>query len=161
MTWTPLEAAIASVCGRVETLVPGCRTGVCIATPDRSKLERSIFPNLPAAFQATIKDLPMGPPYIGSCTAAMDRNTVITVHDLTRENRFSEVFILTCLNHGIRSLQSRPVHGRQQKPIGTLVMGYGEPCEDQRFDAPVMEFAADAVGTLLQRELDKAASRLQ
>lgn len=154
-----LEAAIASICNRVEALIPGCRAGVCIASPDRSKLERSIFPNLPQPFQATIKDIPMGPPYIGCCTAAMDGNTVITAHDLSLESRFSEFFILTCLDHGIRSLQSRPVHGRERMPIGTFVMGYGEPSNEQRFDAPCLEFAADAVGALLQRALDKAAPR--
>jgi len=152
----PLEAAIASICNGVEALAPGSRTGVCIASLDHSKLERSIFPNLPSTFQAAIKGLPMGPPYVGCCTAAMDGHTIITAHDLTVESRFSDSFITTCLDHGIKSLQSRPVYGREQKPIGTFVMGYGEVSEDQRFDAPFMEFAADAVAALLQRELDKA-----
>ncbi len=154
-TGMPLEAAIATLCKRVEALADGSRTGVCIASPDHSRLERAIFPSLPQTFQATLTDLPMGPPYIGCCTAAMDGSTVITVHDLTLESRFSEPFIQTCLNHGVMSLQSRPVYGRDGKPIGTFVMGYGEPSEDQRFDAPFMEFAADAVAALLQRELDK------
>jgi len=153
----PLDSAIASICKRVEALVPGCRTGVCIASPDRSKLERSIFPNLPRTFQATINDLPMGSPYIGCCTAAMDGDTVITVHDLALESRFSQLFVLTCLDHGIKSLRSRPVYGHERKPIGTFVMGYGEPSESQRFDAPFLVFAADAVGALLQRELDARA----
>lgn len=152
----PLEAAIASICNRTEVLVPGCRTGVCIASPDRSRLERSIFPNLPGTFQATIRDLPMGPPYIGCCTAAMDGDTVITVHDISLESRFSEIFIRTCIEHGIRALQSRPVYGTGQTPIGTFVVGYGDVSDDQRFDVPIMAFAADAVGALLQRELDRA-----
>lgn len=154
---TPVEAAIASICNRVAILSPGCKTGVCIASPERSKLERSVFPNLPESFQATIKDLPMGPPYIGCCTAAIDGDTIITVHDLRLESRFSEFFVRTCLNHGIKSLQSRPVYGREQKPIGTFVMAYGEASADQRFDAPFMAFAADAVGALLQRKLDRTA----
>lgn len=85
----------------------------------------------------------------------MDGNSVITVHDLNLESRFSELFILTCLTHGMRSLHSRPVRGREQKPIGTFVVGYAEASGDRRFHAPVMDFAADAVGALLQRELDR------
>jgi hypothetical protein len=155
-----LEAQIASLCGRVEALVPGCRAGVCIASSDHSKLERSVFPNLPSTFQEAIRDLPMGPPYIGCCTAAMDGNAIITIHDVEKESRFSDLFIATCLSHGIRSLRSRPVYGRADAPIGTFVMGYGEPSEEQRFDAPYLDFAADAVGAMLQRELDRSRKPL-
>jgi hypothetical protein len=101
----------------------------------------------------------MGPPYIGCCTAAMDGNQIITIHEMKRESRFSDFFIATCLSHGIKSLRSRPVYGRRHEPIGTFVMGFSEPSEDQAFDAPYMEFAADAVGALLQRELDRKQER--
>lgn len=150
-----LDVQIAVLCSRVEALVPGCRAGVCIASADHTKLERSVFPNLPTTFQEAIKDLPMGPPYIGCCTAAMDGKDIITIHDMEKESRFSDFFIATCLSHGIKSLRSRPVFGRAAGPIGTFVMGYGEPSDDQRFDAPYLEFAADAVGAILQRELDR------
>lgn len=100
----------------------------------------------------------MQPPYVGCCTAAMDENRVITIHDINTEGRFSELFVRACIEHGIKSLQSRPVYGREKKPIGTFVMGYPEPSDDQKFDAPFMEFAADAVGALLQKDLDRHAS---
>lgn len=150
-----LDLQIATLCRRVEALIPGCRAGVCIASADHTKLERSVFPNLPPTFQHAIKELPMGPPYIGCCTAAMDGQEIITIHDVEKESRFSDFFIATCLSHGIRSLRSRPVYGRADEPIGTFVFGYGEPSGDQRFDAPYLDFAADAVGAILQRELDR------
>lgn len=83
----PLDSQIATLCGRVEALVPGCRAGVCIASADHTKLERSVFPNLPPTFQQAIKELPMGPPYIGCCTAAMQGRQIITVHDLEKESK--------------------------------------------------------------------------
>src|SRR5689334_10618528 len=92
-----LDVQIAVLCSRVEALVPGCRAGVCIASADHTKLERSVFPNLPTTFQEAIKDLPMGPPYIGCCTAAMDGKDIITIHDMEKESRFSDFFIATCL----------------------------------------------------------------
>lgn len=150
-----LDLQIATVCRRVEALIPVCRAGVCIASADHTKLERSVFPNLPPTFQDAIKELPMGPPYIGCCTAAMDGKEIITIHDVEKESRFSDFFIATCLSHGIKSLRSRPVYGRSDEPIGTFVMGYGEPSDDQRFDAPYLNFAADAVGAILQLELDR------
>ncbi len=150
-----IESAIASICNRVEVMTSRSKAGVCIASRDRTRLVRSVFPNLPDTFQSSIRDLPMGPPYIGSCTAAMDGNAVITAHDLSTDARFSEFFVDLCLQHGVRSLQSRPVYGRERKPIGTFVLGYAERREQADFDGALMEFAADAVGTLLQQELDR------
>jgi hypothetical protein len=152
-----LESSIASLCNRVEAIAPHCRTGVSIASIDGTQLARAIFPNLPKTFQSSIKDLPMGAPYFGACTAAMDGNAVITSHDLATESRFDARFIQLCLAHGIRSLQSRPVCGRDGRPVGTFVMGYAEPRDARDFDAALMAFAADAVGALLQAHLDGAS----
>ena len=151
-----IEASIASLCDRVDRLASGCRTGICIANSERTALERAIFPNLPPSFQSCIKDIPMGPPYFGSCTAAMDGDVIITCHDMASEARFDERFVATCVQHGILSLQSRPVHGRDGKPIGTFVMTFPEPREANDFNVAVMDFAAEAVSALLQRELDSA-----
>ncbi|HET7888400.1 MAG TPA: GAF domain-containing protein [Bradyrhizobium sp.] len=118
---------------------------------------RAVFPNLPPTFQSAIKGLPMRPPYFGACTAAMDGNEVITSHDLTTETRFDERFVQLCIGHGIRALQSRPVLGRDRFPIGTFVMGYSKPADVRDFDIALMEFAADAIGTVLQAHWDGAA----
>jgi hypothetical protein len=149
-----LEVSIASLCDRVERLAPGCRTGVCIANPERTALERAFFPNLPPSFQSRIKDIPMAPPYFGSCTAAMDGDVIITCHDMASEARFDERFVATCVQHGVLSLQSRPVYGRDGKPIGTFVMTFTEPRVATDFNVAVMDFAAEAVSALLQRDLD-------
>jgi len=154
-----LEVSIASLCDRVDRLAPGCRTGICIASPERTALERAIFPNLPPSFQSCIKDIPIGPPYFGSCTAAMDGDVIITCHDMASEARFDERFVATCVQHGIFSLQSRPVHGRDGKPIGTFVMTFAEPRVATDFNVAVMDFAAEAVSALLKRELDTAQQK--
>lgn len=145
-----LKAAITSLCAHVEALAPGSRTGVCIASADHKSLERAVFPAL-ATFQDAIRDIPMGPPYFGSCTAAMDGRAVVTTHDMQKESRFDERFVAHCLSHGIRSLQSRPVFDAENKPMGTFVMGYGTPHAESEFDGALMEFAADVVKHLLQR----------
>ena len=149
-----LESSILSLCNRVEAMAPRSRAGVSIASVDRTRLARAIFPSLPTTFQSSIRDLAMGAPYFGACTAAMDGNAIITSQDLTKEDRFDERFVEVCILHGIRSLQSRPVHGRGKHPIGTFVMGYAQPADLRDFDVTLMEFAADAAGVLLQKHLD-------
>jgi GAF domain-containing protein len=150
-----LDEAVATLCNRVESLALGSRTGVCMASPDRTVLSRAVFPNLPATFQACIKNIPMAPPYFGSCTAAMDGGEIITIHDMTKESRFDERFVAVCLQHGIQSLQSRPVYGPDGCAIGTFVMGFSSARSVTDYDEALMQFAADAVGTLFQRRLDE------
>ena len=145
-----LEETIAILCKRVEALAPGSRTGVCIASSDGAMLQKAVFPNFPSSFQSAIREIPMGPPYFGSCTAAMDGHRIITTEDFETESRFDSRFIAHCLGHSIRSLQSRPVYGEDGRPLGTFVMGFSEPRTARDFDEALMLFAADAVSGLLQ-----------
>jgi GAF domain len=147
-----LEKAIETLCKRVEALAPGARTGVCIASADGARLERSHFPSLPGSFQAAVRNIPMGAPYFGNCTAAMDGREIITTEDLATETRFDKRFVEHCMGHCIRSLQSRPVFNIDGKPLGTFVMGFAEPRAATAWDEALMVFAADAVTALLKRQ---------
>jgi GAF domain-containing protein len=150
-----IDESIASICNQAEALAPETKTGVCIASADRSVLRRALFPNVPVSFQSCIKEIPMDPPYFGACNAVIRDGVVVTCDDLTKESRFHPNFVSLCVQHGIASLQSRPVFGRDEKPIGTFVMACSQPRAENSFDAALMRFAADAVGSVLQRELDR------
>jgi hypothetical protein len=78
----------------------------------------------------------------------------ITCHDMTKESRFDARFVELCLQHGVHSLQSRLVFGRDQRPIGTFVMACNEARSETDFDSALMKFAADATGAILQKNLD-------
>ena len=151
MRLAAFEDAIADLCKKVEALAPGARTGVCIASVDASTLERAVFPTRPSSFQSAIQNLPMGPPYFGNCTAAMNGREIITTEDFATETRFDEQFVKHCIRHGILSLQSRPVFDADGRPLGTFVMGFEEPRAATDWDEALMLFAADAVTRLLRR----------
>lgn len=138
----------------MEALVPGCRTGMCMANADGTKLQQAYFPTLPRSFQDAIRDISMYPPYFGNCTAAMHGNEIITTPDMNEEKRFDERFIGHCLSHSIVALQSRPVLDSDGRPLGTFVMGFFEPRSTNDFDIALMDFAADAARDLFKRERD-------
>ncbi len=148
----PLEEAVAILCKRVEALTPGSRTGVCIVSADGGMLERAVFPSLPDSFQSAIRNIPMGAPYFGNCTAAMNGREIITTEDFATEARFDERFVEHCMQHSIRSLQSRPVFDSDGKPLGTFVMGFGVPRTATDWNEALMAFAADAVTALLKHD---------
>jgi hypothetical protein len=158
MASTPFEIGVLNLCRHMEGLVPGSRTGMCMASVDGTKLERAFFPTLPTSFQEGIRDITMYPPYFGSCTAAMHGNQIITTPDMNVEKRFDERFIAHCLSHSIVSLQSRPVFDDGGQPLGTFVMGYSEPRAASDFDIALMDFAADAARELYKQKRDRQAT---
>ena len=150
--------AIATLCDWVEARAEGANCGVCIANTDSSVLLRAIFPNVPASFQSAIKNIPMAPPYFGACNAVIHEAKVFTCHDMTKETRFHEDFVQLCVGHGIHSLQSWPVFGRSNAPIGTFVMAHTKFRPDPAFDPALIADAVGIAGEILQRERDQSAA---
>ena len=88
---------------------------------------------------------------------AVVRGEIITCPDLEKETRFDPRWQRLCLDHGLRSLQSRPVYLRDGKPFATFVLAYREPRPETDWNVALMTFAADAAGFVLQDNLDRAA----
>jgi GAF domain-containing protein len=89
--------------------------------------------------------------------------TLAVAYELLRAARSSPVLTLRKsnvwrrlnLDHGLRSLQSRPVYLRDGTPYGTFVLAYREPRKETDWDVALMKFAADAAGLIIQSDLDR------
>jgi hypothetical protein len=150
-----LDDALTSLCERVERLAPGSIAGLTICNPARTHIERAIFPGLPASYSGAITMIPLSPTNFGSCVQAVAAGEIITCPDIEGETRFDPRWRQLCLDHGLRSLQSRPVYLRDGKPFATFVLAYREPREETAWNAALMTFAADAAGLAIQDELDR------
>ncbi len=150
-----LDDALVSLCEHVEALAPGSIAGLTICNPSRTHIERAIFPKL-AQFSAAIAAIPLVPADFGSCVNAVVSGKVITCSDIVEEKRFDPQWQRLCLEHGLRSLQSRPVYLRDGRPYATFVLAYRQPREETGWDIALMKFAADAAGLIIQSDLDRA-----
>jgi GAF domain-containing protein len=97
----------------------------------------------------------LSPSDFGSCVRAVTCGEIITCPDITKEQRFDPRWRRLNLDHGLRSLQSRPVYLRDRTPYGTFVLAYREPREETDWDVALMKFAADAAGLIIQSDLDR------
>jgi GAF domain-containing protein len=149
-----LDDALISLCDHVEALAAGSIAGLTICNPSRTHIERAIFPPLPK-YAAAITAIPLSPSDFGNCVRAVARGEIITCPDITKEYRFDPRWRRLNLDHGLRSLQSRPVHLRDRRPYGTFVLAYREPSEETNWDVALMKFAADAAGLIIQSDLDR------
>jgi GAF domain-containing protein len=95
------------------------------------------------------------PSDFGSCVRAVAHGEIITCSDIAEEKRFDPQWQRLCLDHGIRSLQSRPVYLRGRMPYATFVLAYRQPREETDWDVALMTFAADAAGLMIQSALDR------
>jgi GAF domain-containing protein len=149
-----LDDGIISLCDHVEALAPGSIAGLTICNPSRTHIERAVFPQLPH-FASAIRAIPLSPSDFGSCVQAIARGEIITCPDIAEEKRFDPQWQRLCLDHGVRSLQSRPVYLRERKPYATFVLAYREPRIETDWDVALMKFAADAAGLIIQTDLDR------
>jgi len=118
-------------------------------------LERAVFPQLPQ-FAAAITAIPLTPSDFGSCVQAVAHGEIITCPDIAEEKRFDPQWQSLCLDHGICSLQSRPVYLRG-RPYATFVLAYRQPREETAWNVVLMTFAADAAGLIIQSALDRTS----
>jgi hypothetical protein len=152
-----VDDALSSLCGRVESLAPESIAGLTICNPSRTHLERAVFPRLPK-FADAIKSIPLSPSDFGSCVRAVARGEIITCPDIAEETRFDPLWQRLCLDHGIRSLQSRPVLLRDGKAYASFVLAYREPRGETDWNAALMAFAADAAGHVIQSDLERVSA---
>jgi GAF domain-containing protein len=148
------DDALISLCDHVEALASGSIAGLTICNPSRTHIERAVFPRLPQ-FAAAINAIPLSPSDFGSCVQAIAHGEIITCPDIAEENRFDPRWRRLCLDHGVRSLQSRPVYLRERRPYATFVLAYRLPHEETDWDVALMTFAADAAGLIIQSDFDR------
>jgi GAF domain-containing protein len=150
-----VDAALASLCHRIEALAPHAVAGMTFCSADGSVIERALFPSLPASFAGAIRDVSLAEPHFGSCVKSVATGQIVTCSDIANDPRFDPQWKQLCLDHGLRSLQSRPivVKGR---PSGTFVLAYREQRDESEWDAALMSFAADAAGAKLQTDFASA-----
>jgi hypothetical protein len=148
-----VDEALSSLCDRVEAMAPQSIAGLTICNPSRTHLERAVFPRLPR-FADAIRSIPLSPSDFGSCVRAVARGEIIICPDIAEETRFDPLWQRLCLDHGIRSLQSRPVLLSDGTPCASFVMAYREPRAETEWNAALMAFAADAASHVIQSNLE-------
>jgi hypothetical protein len=121
----PLDTVLTRLCTHCETLLAGSVVGVCVLDRAAQRFEEAYFPSLASTFAegirgARVTDKP------GTCAAAIYHGTVVTSEDIGADDRFLEGWRTLNLEHGTKSIQSRPVFSEEGLSLGTFVIGFRE-----------------------------------
>jgi len=136
------EATLTALCRRVEAMAPGSFAGVTLCDAGRTQIEHAVFPTLAPSFAKAITGVPAEPISFGSCVQAIGTGQPITSEDIEKDARFDPQWKRVCLDHRLRSIQSRPIF-QNGRAVGTFVLAYREPRSESEWNVTLMKFAAD------------------
>ena len=143
------DESIETLCVVAEQLRPGATVGGGIIDGRSAKFDRVVFPSLPASHFSTLRNIPIGPPYIGTCAQAVCEERLVVCPDLATDTRFDDGWRRLYLGLGIHSVQSAPVFSYKGKALGTFVVAFRKPRAS--FDLEITTFGVYAMRTILQK----------
>ncbi len=150
----PLSQILRDIAHLIEDYVPGILCSILVHDHRRGVLTTGAAPSLPAAYNAGVEGLAIGP-HNGACGAAAFGRKSVLVLDIASDPLFADYRQLA-LAHGLRSCLSLPIlsgdrqRGKSERLLGTFAI-YRRTVEDP--DGAFASFAAAA-------RLDEPASVL-
>ena len=146
----PADTTLHDLCSSVEPLIPDAIVGITILDRAARVFEHSIFPSLPPTFSEALKGARVAE-RPGSCALAVFQGSTVVSEDIATDKRFQGGWKALSLDHGIVSIQSRPVFTEQGTALGTIVIGFTRPRILSDSDERVVDVAVRLAGTILVR----------
>ena len=139
----------------IESCTKGVRCSVLFIDDKGKQLRHGSAPSLPAEYNALVDGLPIGPKS-GSCGTAAYRDAPVMVAD-TASDPLWESFRDVALRFTLPACWSTPVHGDDNKVIGTFAMYFDQPRMPTVEEVGLVENATNIVALILQRQVSKTA----
>ncbi len=143
------DESIGTLCVLAEELQPGAVVGGAIIDGRSATFDRALFPSLPASHFSTLRHIPIGPPYIGTCAQAVCEERLVVCPDVATDTRFDAGWRRLYLGLGIQSVQSAPVFSYEGKALGTFIVAFRK--SRASFDLEITSFGVYAMRTILQK----------
>jgi|GEM_PF-3216946 len=153
----PLERVLDMIVSAVEEQAPGALCSVLLLTPDGGHLSNASAPSLPAAYNAAIQGVAIGPS-AGSCGTAAYRREPVVVTDIAADPLWDGHRDLA-LAHGLRSCWSTPIFSGGGDVLGTFAIYYREPRAPVEADTALIRIATHVAGIAIERQRAEHAER--
>lgn len=153
-----LSGTLDALCHLVETMVSDCFCSIVLVDPSGTKLQEAIAPSLPAAFNDSVRDWPIGRRG-GPCQMAAEQKIQVIMSDVVSDTRWRNSWRALAQAHGLRSCCSTPILDTNGIVLGTFAMYYGEPRASTVVDHGLIERFTHIAGIAIQRAKREAALR--
>ena len=144
-----LETVLTELARTIERCSPGMLCSVLIYDSATKCLRHGAAPSLPAAYNAIIDGISIGPA-VGSCgTAAYNRERIV-VEDIASDSLWVD-FRDLALKHNLCACWSQPVLTASGDVLGTFAMYYDSPRGPTADEIELIERAAYVAGIAIER----------
>jgi two-component sensor histidine kinase len=155
----PADATLDDLCRSVQDMIPDAVVGVTILDRAARTFESAIFPSIPAAYAEALKGARVAE-RPGSCALAVYRGTTVTSDDIATDARFQEGWKALHVQHGIASIQSRPVCVEGGPSLGTLVVAFRKRRQLHAVEESIVEAAVRLASMALRRRREELQNEL-
>lgn len=158
-TAAPLSEILIQLTRLIESQEEGLRCGILIVDEDREHFCGGYGPNLPAAYHQTVDGARITPPYLGPCSQAAHQNTVVTMTDASREERWGGIWHELSHNCGLAACRSTPVQASDGSVLASFAMYYDHPRDPRPAQPKLIEIATHLASIALERARTDMALR--
>lgn len=154
----PLAQVLEVLVQTAETQSDGSfLASILLLDEDGKHLRHGAAPSLPAAYNAAIDGIAIGPS-VGSCGTAAHFGHSIYVTDIARDALWAD-FRDLALQHGLRACWSTPFHSKDGSVLGTLALYYREPRGPSENDRETVKLIGSVAALVVENA--RLTSRLQ
>ncbi|MEP0907966.1 PAS domain S-box protein [Leptolyngbya subtilissima ST-M1] len=155
----PLEDCLTAVCLAVSRLNPQIRAGVLLSDTQQQQFVGVITPDFPPSFGQALKGAPTNDLYIGTCGEAVYTEQPVTCQDIANDDRWSATWRDLCLAHGIRACHSTPLLDLEGRPVGSLMLCFGQARQPTLWEYQLASFGNQMARIAVERDRATLALR--
>jgi signal transduction histidine kinase/ActR/RegA family two-component response regulator len=145
----PLAEILATICRLIEAQLEGGLCSILLLDADGVHIRHGAAPSLPAAYNAAIDGLTIGPEE-GSCGTAMYRKVRIEAADIATDPRWVR-YREIALSHDLRACWSNPILAKDGSVLGSFAVYYHSPKPSTPADLRVIERATHIASIAIER----------
>ena len=154
----PLTALLEQLVSTIESVGAADMIGsVLLLDAESHCLRHGAAPRLPAAYNAAVDGIRVGPA-VGSCGAAASRREPVYASDIATDPLWADYRDLA-LSHGLRACWSLPILTGTGKVLGTFAMYYPEPRAPSEQDLELVEIVTRTAALIIERKQGEEALR--
>jgi signal transduction histidine kinase/DNA-binding NarL/FixJ family response regulator len=163
----PLDDCLRSITESVAHLQPGVRAGMALLDGSRTRFERIVSSQLPAALAAGLCELRIaGHGFSAPCSAALRGGAPVTCADIAGDAQWTLEWRELCVRHGVRAVHTTPVWNVDGTAIASFFVCLGEAREPNAWERDLAQFGAHLGSVAIERwrteaELQEARSHLE
>ncbi len=164
----PLQDTLDALVSHVEAQLPGAIGSLLLLDAEGRRLRCASVRGLPAAYNAALDGIEIGP-RIGSCGTAAFRREPVFVADIATDPLWAD-YVALAHGHGLAACWSTPIlsrrHTERAAVLGTFAVYFTEPCAPGPAQRAVLAQAEYLACIALEadyavRELRESEARLQ